>query len=320
MRAKAEILLVIVFIIIPAVLAEDQFEWYAKGQNAANAGDYVDALTYYNNALSVDPSYAPALAGKAATLNQLGQYQEALDSADQALSSQFSTTAQNAQAYALFKLGRYTDAIAAYVNLTAVQTNYADAYCNLAYSYVQEGMPDQALSAYAQCTNLDPNNPDTWNQMGLAFMSENKYNDALVAFNHATLLTITNAEIWNDKGEAFAALGQYQNAIDCFNKALSLNPLYTEAQQNLKAAAAQPQVFQITGSPTPTELPWVLKTPVTTTATLPAPPQTTAVTTLPPKTPISQQTTYTPLSPFDAVAALVVAGFVMAGMNCGRKH
>ena len=81
------------------------------------------------------------------------------------------------------------------MNLTATITNHADAYCNLAYSYVQTGNTDAALKAYAQCTNLDPNNPDTWNQIGLVYMSQDDYTDALDAFNHATQITTTNAEI-----------------------------------------------------------------------------------------------------------------------------
>ena len=330
MRAKAGILIVIALILIPAVVAEDEFEWVARAQNAATAGDYTDALTYYNNALSVNPSYSPALAGKAAALNQLGKYQDALDSAGQALSIQFSTTAQNAQAYALFKLGRYNDAITAYLNLTAVQTNHADAYCNLASSYFQVGMPDKALSAYAQCTNLDPNNPDTWNQIGLVYMSENNYTDALDAFNHATRFTTTNAEIWNNKGEALAALGQYQDALGCFNTALTINPAYTEAEQNREAVIGKAQIIQITGSPTPTQAPWVLASTRSTTvpvagatpsaATQIVPPQTSMVTTVATEIPIVQKTTYTPLSPFDTLAALLVAGLFTAIIKCGRKH
>ena len=319
MRVKAGILLVIALIIIPAVLAEDEVYWTTRAQNAATAGDYPDALTYYNNALSVNPSYAPALVGKAATLNQLGQYQNALDSADQALTIQFSTTAQNAQAYALFNLGQYNDAIIAYLNLTAVQTNHADAYCNLAYSYAQVGMPDQALSAYANCTNLDPTNPDSWNQIGLVDMSEKKYNDALDAFNQATQLTITNAEIWNNKGEAYAALGQYSDALDCFTTALSLNPDYPAAEQNREAVMGKAQVFQITGSPTPVPAPWVLATraPAIVTTTMPL--QTLPAITIA-ETPPTQETTFTPLSPFDAVTALVVVGIGMAGIKCGWKR
>ena len=105
MSAKAGILFLIILILVPAVAAEDALDWYTKGQNAATSGDYSNALTYYNNALSLDPSYTLALTGKAVALNALGQYSAALDAANQALTIQTSTDAQNAQAYSLFELG-----------------------------------------------------------------------------------------------------------------------------------------------------------------------------------------------------------------------
>ncbi len=324
MSAKAGILFLIILILVPAVAADDALDWYTKGQNAATAGDYSDALTYYNNALSLDPSYALALTGKAVTLNALGQYSAALDAANQALTIRTSTDAQNAQAYALFKLGMYNESIASYVNLTATITNHADAYCNLAYSYVQTGNMDAALKAYAQCTNLDPHNADIWNQIGLVYMSQDNYTDALDAFNYATQITTTNAEIWNNKGTALAALGRYQDALGCFNTAITLSPAYTNAINNRQSVLGKAQVYQVTGSPTPTKAPWVLggvtttPTTVTTTAVVQnatvvesLPTGTIAVTAT--ETPVPTKTTYTPLSPFCVLVALV------SGRNCAVR-
>jgi tetratricopeptide (TPR) repeat protein len=327
MSAKAGILFLIILILVPAVAAEDSLDWYTKGQNAAISGDYSDALTYYNNALSLDPSYVLALTGKAVALNALGQYSAALDSANQALTIQTSTDAQNAQAYSLFELGRYNESIAAYVNLTATITNHADAYCNLAYSYVQTGNTDAALKAYAQCTNLNPNNADTWNQIGLVYMSQDDYTDALDAFNHATQITTTNAEIWNNKGTALAALGRYQDALGCFNTALALSPAYADAINNRQSVLGKGQVTQITGSPTPTIAPWILggvttTTPVTssTTAVVQSitvaeslPPGTIAVTAT--ETPVPTKTTYSPLSPFCVLVALALSGILLSGVK-----
>jgi tetratricopeptide (TPR) repeat protein len=325
MSAKAGILLVIILILIPAVAAEDSLEWYTKGLNAATSGNYADAVTYYNNALSLDPSYVLAMSGKAVALNALGRYAEALDAANQTLAIiPTSTDAQNARAYALYKLGRYDEAVAAYVNLTATVTNKADAYCNLASTYVQTGNPDAALKSYAQCTNLDPHNADTWNQIGLVYMAQDKYTEALDAFDHATRETTKSAEIWNNKGLALAALGRYQDALGCFNTALTINAGYTDAEKNRDSMLGKAQVYQVTGSPTPTEAPWVLggvrspttvstpvaaQTVVNVTESLPAGTMVMTAT----ETPVATKTTYTPLSPSGVLAALVVAGIVFAG-------
>ena len=86
MRSKIIILVVLFAILaIPAVHAEDAQEWYTKGQNAAIVGNYADALTYYNNALALDKNFASAMAGKAMALNELGNYESAVNLSEQAL-------------------------------------------------------------------------------------------------------------------------------------------------------------------------------------------------------------------------------------------
>ena len=329
--AKAGIVLLIILVLVPAVAAEDALEWYTRGQNAATAGNYADAVTYYNNALSLDPSYVLALSGKAVALNALGQYSAALDSANAALAIRTSSDTLNARAYALYKLGRYDEAVAAYVNVTAKGTPSASTYCNLADSYVKTANPDAALKSYAQCTNIDPHNADTWNQIGLIYLSQQKYSDALDAFNRATQETIKNAEIWNNKGEAYAALEQYEDASNCFKTALSLSPNYADAQSNLDSVRGKGQVYQVTGLPTTTPAPWVLGgvktttavTAVTTTQALPTTSPTlepaSSLTVTATETPVATSTTFTPLSPFCALAAFVVAGIACAGVRRGKK-
>jgi tetratricopeptide (TPR) repeat protein len=326
--AKVGILILIVLFLIPAVAAEDATEWYTKAQNSAANGDYTDAVTYYNNAIALNPTYDAAYAGEAAALNALGQYSAALTAANQALAIRSSPVALGAQADALFYLGQYNDAIGAYLNYTAVVTNQANAYCNLAYSYVQVNNSAQALTTYSQCTNLNPSDPLIWNQIGLTDMSLGQYSAALTAFSTATSITTTNAEIWNNKGEALAALGQYQDALDCFNTALSLNPSYTTAQENKNAALGKGQVVIITGSPTPTIGPWylggVVPTSVTTTpVATPAitesqPAQTTAISLTTMETPVATRTTYSPLSPVPALAGFAAAAVILARKGKNR--
>ncbi|WP_292367899.1 tetratricopeptide repeat protein [Methanoregula sp. UBA64] len=326
--AKVGFLLIIILILVPAVAAEDPLDWYTKGTNAAAAGNYADAVTYYNHALSLDPSYALALSGKAVALNALGQYSNALDAANAALAIRTSSDSLNARAYALYKLGRYNEAIAAYLNVTAQGTPNSKTYCILADSYAKTGSPDAAIKAYAQCTTIDPHNADTWNQIGLIYMSQQQYSNALDAFNKATKETTTNAEIWNNKGKAYAALEQYDDAANCFKAALSLSPNYADAQSNLNSVRGKGQVYQYNVTPTATEAPWVLggvKTtpPVTmvsvvqTTATVPETTSSGAATAT--ETPVATATTFTPLSPFCALAAFVVAGIACAGAKRWRK-
>lgn len=325
--AKAGILFVSVLMLVSAVAAEDASGWYVKGQNAAATGDYTTALTYYNNAISLDSSYAPSYIGKAVALNALGRYSEGLDAANRALSIRASSDAWNARANAFFGLGRYSEAKSAYTNYTSSVTNNASAYCNLGYSSAQIGDTPSAITAYTRCTSLDPLNAGAWNRLGLVYMSAGEHSDALDAFNSATRLTVNDAAIWNNKGLALAALGRYQDALSCYNKALSIDPANTDALKNKADALGKAQVYQVTGSPTPTEAPWVLggvktttvATVVTTGAAVASPAipaETTPVgsgtlAAVDTGTPVAAKTTFTPLSPWSAVLAFgVVTGML----------
>jgi tetratricopeptide (TPR) repeat protein len=318
MRSKAVILVLLLAIAccVPLVCGEDALEWYMKGQNAATAGNYAEAVTYYDNALTQNPDYAAAMSGKAAAFNAIGKHADAADLAEEALAIRSTDTgALNARAYALFRLGRYEEAVSAYDNLFEVQLNNGEAYCNQGYSYFQLGRYEESITAYDRCTSMDPLNYESWNQMGLAYLQLEKYDDSLRIYDRATQVTIKNATIWNNKGVALLELDRSQDALQCFYKALGIDPDYKDAQENRERAMNVPQVFHITGTVTPTA---TISRIGTLNPTMPVPGQTTGVggdsqgTSVPATVPVTEKTTYTPLSPLSAVTALVVmAGCVL---------
>jgi tetratricopeptide (TPR) repeat protein len=181
-----------------------------------------------------------------------------------------------------------------------------------------------AVTSYEKCTAIDPSNQDGWHQKGLALMSLGKYQDALNAYDQATRITVKNAEIWNNKGLAYAALGKYQDALQSFNKALGLKPDFADALKNKESVMGKAQVFNISGTVTPTVTVSRIGTFFTTVTPSPLPteviPQVT-VTAEPQKTsvPVAKKTTYSPVSPLTALAGVfVVCGFVLAA-NRFRK-
>ena len=109
------------------------------------------------------------------------------DAADQALALRPSDqNALNARAFALFRLGRYAEAVTAYDAFFAVQAGRAEAYCNQGYSYKMLNNSASALIAYDKCTSLDTGIVDGWNQKGLVFMDLGRYQEALAAYDRAT--------------------------------------------------------------------------------------------------------------------------------------
>jgi tetratricopeptide (TPR) repeat protein len=59
--------------------------FFKRANEAAHKGDYLQALEYYDHALSTDPHYAGAWHEKGTCLDELGWWEEALASYDEAL-------------------------------------------------------------------------------------------------------------------------------------------------------------------------------------------------------------------------------------------
>ena len=128
---------------------------------------------------------------------------------------------------------------------------------------------------------------------------------------------------------ALAALQRYSEATDCYNTALSIDPLYTAAMQNKEAIANLGQVYVVTVTPTPTEVPVRFGTYTAPTTAIPvtiqpsagqtAMPTPAAVTTSITSTPVPKKTTYAPLSPLGAVSAFAILGIAGFARNRIRK-
>jgi tetratricopeptide (TPR) repeat protein len=318
MKSKMLIpVLLVVFLLIPAVLAEDTSEWNTYGQAALNAGKYADAIRFFDNALAQDKTYVSALTGKATALNALGQYDAALDTANQSLAFRSQDpNAMNARAYALFELGRYNESIDAYNTLFTVQLNHADAYCNQGSAYLMVNEPEGAVESYTKCTSLDPLNFMAWDYLGLAYTGLGKYPEALSAFDQGTGITAKNATLWNDKGKVLLLMGRSSDALQCFDKALGIDPHFVEAQNNHDSLNGKLQVVNISlGTATPTPAISRIGTFYTTavpTESVMSLESTTPATPASGSTPeatvtVAKKTTYSPLSPFAVLSAAIVA-------------
>jgi tetratricopeptide (TPR) repeat protein len=183
---------------------------------------------------------------------------------------------------------------------------------------------DNAVTSYEKCTTIDPTNVDGWNQKGLALINLGRFQEALNAYDQATKITVKNASVWNNKGLAFAALGKPQDALQCFNKALGLKPDFADALKNKESVMGKLQVVNISGTITPTVTVSRIGTLFTTVTPSPLPTQITpqiTVTEEPQKTsvPVAKKTTYSPVSPLTALAAVFVVVGIMLWVNSNRK-
>jgi len=106
--------------------SKDFLPSYYKGMAYLNAGNYTDAVAYFDEVLAIDPNYTLALNNKGAALYGLGIYNESIAYFDKVLSvNPYYTTALYNKGAALSKLGIYNESIAYFDKVLAIQPTNA---------------------------------------------------------------------------------------------------------------------------------------------------------------------------------------------------
>jgi tetratricopeptide (TPR) repeat protein len=105
-------------VILPAgTTAGDNFDainWYNKGVELAETGNYQEALTATEKSLDIQPNFSLAWTSKSGILVMLGRYSEALQSSERAITLRPDDVyAYCNRADALIGLGRYDEAVQA---------------------------------------------------------------------------------------------------------------------------------------------------------------------------------------------------------------
>jgi tetratricopeptide (TPR) repeat protein len=105
---------------------KDFLTQYYKGFAYLNAGNYTEAIPYFNRALAINPNNSLTLNNKGAALYALGMYNESIAYFNKALSvNPYYTTALYNKGAALSKLGMYNESIAYFDKVLAIQPTNA---------------------------------------------------------------------------------------------------------------------------------------------------------------------------------------------------
>jgi tetratricopeptide (TPR) repeat protein/glutathione synthase/RimK-type ligase-like ATP-grasp enzyme len=169
--------------------------WYNRGVALDALGDVEAALLSYDRALAQKPGYPHALARRSAALAKLGRLEEALSAANAlvAIATEDRADAWCLRGNMLQELGRYGDAIAAYNQTLAFQSDYPAALINRATAYNEVGRTDEALRDLDAALAIEPDQPE-----------------ALVM-----------------RGNVLQSVGRNAEAQDDYRRSLALRPLIT---------------------------------------------------------------------------------------------
>ena len=199
-------------------------DWFGQGNTFANLGRYEEALASYDQAISLQPDYAIAWNDRGYPLANLGRYEEALASYDQAISLQPELAmAWFNRGSTLAHLGRYEKSLASYDQAISLQPDYAKAWNTRGLTLANLRRYEAALASHDQAISLQPDYATAWLSRGAMLHNHlSRYVEALFSNDQAITLQPDNAMAWFNRGNNLMALGRYEESLASYDQALTL--------------------------------------------------------------------------------------------------
>lgn len=238
-----------------------------EAPQATGGGDVSDAdrqeleanLKFYEEALATNPEDVDALRDRGRALLELGRYEEALESLNQAAALKPNgPTIAHLQGQVLTKLERPEEAIAAYrraveLNPKAEHLHMALGNALLGNKQPEEALKvfdaalqqqpdamkvlerkikalldlernDQALSSIQTLLAAQPTNPVALQQQGVVFYRQNKFAEAKDSFQQSLDLDSEDGGTWAWQARTLGRLKEYDAAIAAYDRAIELLP------------------------------------------------------------------------------------------------
>jgi tetratricopeptide (TPR) repeat protein len=169
-----------------------------RGDAYANAENWEEAITQYDQAILINPDFAEAY---------------------------------NNRGYSYYWKGDATQAIADYNRAIELRPNYAFAYNNRGAAYMASGHPDQAILDFDQAIRLQPDFPQAYTNRGNAYLRNGRLDLAFADFRRAGQNPVGRWVMFRGILVLLSALGAYRLLLR-----LRKVPLKDEPRQDHKDA------------------------------------------------------------------------------------
>ncbi|MGB7440170.1 MAG: serine/threonine-protein kinase [Coleofasciculaceae cyanobacterium] len=194
------------------------------GQMAASNGESVDSPAATPNSLTPEQQ-AAQLASQAASQRTNENYSEAIATYKQLIALESNDPEVYwGYCYSLNQMGKYPEAIAACDQALALNTDYSEAFWSKGVALELQKDYKEAVKQYDKALKINPQYAEAWHNKGIALLKMDKADKALEALEKATQLKPNFADAWANRGAALWSLKRYDDAISSLDKALQIDP------------------------------------------------------------------------------------------------
>jgi tetratricopeptide (TPR) repeat protein len=246
-----------------------------RAKEHAAAGDAAAALADCEQAIRLDPLYAPAYLMRGLLRRRAGQLDRAIEDASQALVLDPNLTAAYLiRGTAYVRQRRFDLAIADLDELLRLEPDNALACNERGLAHANRGDYDRAIADYGSALHLEPRFTLARHNRAVALRLKGDHALAVAELTAVLQVQPTNARVLLDRGLALLALGEHARAAADLDAALALDPTLDEARRHRQEAQRPPSPPPAPSPPTPPARPIA---PTLPTPAPPAPPEPTLV-------------------------------------------
>lgn len=222
--------------------------WLIKGTVLYKTGKYSGSIEAFDSALETIPeviskenlflwtksdsiNYKYALKFKALALFKLGRYREALD----ALNEILALYPEDVEIHEYKNMLYILEDESLIKELNTLPYNFPEEYGNREHRDRQVCELDKyvrALEELDKSLEINPENADIWSYKGSALYILGRYEEALDAFDKSLEINPKNENVWSFKGSTLYILDRLEKALRAFDKVLQKNPNKLEAWFN----------------------------------------------------------------------------------------
>lgn len=204
-------------------VANQAQQWFYQGLQEAKAGDLMAALTFYGQAIKLQPDYYDYWFNQGLTLFHLQRFEEAIAAYDHALSLKpdFAKAWYN-RGGVLGELGDFDGAIASFDQAIAFKPDYQEAWASRGLALLKLGLIWEAISSYEQALTLQPEDQETWYYRGVALGIVEQFAEAIASYDQALEIQPDYHEVWIDRGVVLFNLKRWSEAVESWDQALAI--------------------------------------------------------------------------------------------------
>ena len=176
---------------------------YLLGLAYIEQGRFALGLQFFERAISLDRSYAPAFHGKGRALYQRNQI---------------------------------APAIRAYERACQLDPQFHDAFNDLGQAYHQSGRYDRAVAAYQRASAIKPERALIHSNLGMAYAMQGNFNAATASFKRSIELAPETVDARDALAQVYAAQKNWPQALAQWEAVLRLAPDHAGAAQGIHRA------------------------------------------------------------------------------------